>query len=462
MNRRCMNSNQNPDLTFSYLFLYLSHLISLSVGLARTSKMSNPRAEAAKEIELQELERQLKRRQLEFDVEKHEITLAHSKNKLENHELRIELQNQELRIQHDRAELEKEEFKLKEKIKGLQEIETGPNIIRLEISKKFTRGMEGSLEHEIRQIGDINALQRCRFELYIYEQDLDGKEDRLAEFLDVETRLREIAQREMRWEYYQLSGARVEQELSESNKEYKRVEREWWTIRDSFSDGPLTRAFELWRGNPKWYMHRVLREDCARRGGCCGRECGCCLDRKFIGDRRKHANGHCTVECGCCQKAGSFEISENKKNEFSIRYAVSQDGKKSHDFTDIRLKTLEMQNQHLQQQLSEEAMKDTVMGNEISDGIVAEYKRCINEDTLTDDEAEFTDESDDGCPPEEEEDPHYRRISLASIWGLVDGNFENPFDLIDEEMIYAPWQLVGRSEWPNQDENDSTMTETDW
>ena len=103
------------------------------------------------------------------------------------------------------------------------------------------------------------------------------------------------------------------------------------------------------------------------------------------------------------------------------------------------------------------------MGYEFSDGVVAEYKSYTNEDTLTEDEAEFTDESDDEGPPEEEEDPHYRRISLASIWGLVDGNFENPFDLIDEETSCTSWQLEGRSEWPsNQDENDSTMTETDW
>jgi hypothetical protein len=93
-----------------------------------------------------------------------------------------------------------------------------------------------------------------------------------------------------------------------------------------------------------------------------------------------------------------------------------------------------------------------------SDGEVAEYEQ-ENEAEFTDCD-DYDDYDDDGpvCPPEEVEDPYYRRISQASIWGLVDGNFQNPFDLIDEEPARdLTWQLVA-----GQEENDSTMTEASW
>ncbi|KAJ5853449.1 hypothetical protein N7534_005992 [Penicillium rubens] len=397
--------------------------------------MSNPSRQTMTEDEFQDRKRELRSRELELEIEK-----------------------QELRFEHDKAGLEKKEAELKEKIAKLEKLETefqehGPDIIRLAISKKFRRGMIGTKEHELRQSGDINALQRWRYERHVYEQDLDEAEDRLAEFLDVETGLREIAQREIRLgERFRQDPARYNQELEIANREYKRLEHEWRMIRDSFSDGPLVRGFEFWRGNPKWYMHRVLREDCAGRGGCCGRECGCCLNRKLFGGRARAA-GHCTVECGCCQKAGGFELSEDEKAKFAVRYAVSQDGKKGLDLKDLHLKNLELKNPNQQHVLSEAAMKDTVMKYEFSDGEVAEYEQYINE-------AEFTDydSDDDECPPEEVEDPYYRRISQASIWGLVDGNFQNPFHLIDEEPARdLTWQLVA-----GQDENDSTMTEASW
>ncbi|KAJ6185423.1 hypothetical protein N7519_006724 [Penicillium mononematosum] len=351
--------------------------------------MSNPSRQTMTEAEFQDRERELRNRELELEREKRELKLQQSK---------VELEKQELRFKDDKAELEKKETELKEKIAKLEELETefqkhGPDIIRLAISKKFRRGMIGTKEHELRQSGDINALQRWRYERHVYEQDLDEAEDQLAEFLDVETGLREIAQREIcLGERFKQDPARLDQEIEIADREYKRLEHEWWMIRDSFSDGPLVRGFELWRGNPKWYMHRVLREDCAGRGGCCGRDCGCCLNRKLFLDR-EHAAGHCTVECGCCQKARGFELSEDEKKKFAIRYAVSQDGKKGLDLKDLHLKNLELQNLNLQHVLSEEAMKDTVMKYTFSDGEVAEYEQYTNEADFTDYESD-----DDECP----------------------------------------------------------------
>lgn len=432
------------------------------------SNPSNPSDQTAKEIELQDRERQLRRRELDLDLEKHELRIEHGKAELEKHELvlqqrRMEFEKQELGIEQDKAKLEKNESKLKETIKKLEDIETefnsdGPDIIRLAISKNFKRGMTGTKEHELKQGKDKNALQRCRYERYVYEQDLDGKEDRLADFLDLETGLREIAQREICLrEQYGQDPTKVKEEFKTTKKEYKRLEHEWWMIRDSF-DAPLERAFQYWRSNPIWYMHRVLREDCARRGGCCGRDCGCCLHRK-LDETRTRAAGHFTVECGCCKKARGFELSEDDKKYFAIRYAVSDDGKKGLDLKDIQLKSLEMQNLHLQQLLTEGAMKENLMRYQFSDGAVQEFEHYIHEADIAEDEAEFT---DDECPMDEEEDPYYRWISQASIWGLVDGNFENPFDLIDAESTCdSTWQFDG-SNLLGQEENDSMITETDW
>ncbi|KGO63523.1 hypothetical protein PITC_049050 [Penicillium italicum] len=413
--------------------------------------MTNFGKQPMTEMGLEDRERQLRSRELDLDFERHEFRIEQRKT---------ELEKQELRTQHEKAELEKKESELKKKIEKLKELETefqqnGPDIIRLEISKKFRRGMIGTKEEELKYRGDVNALQRCRYERYVYEQDLDEKEDRLADFLDLETKLREIAQ----WENclkdrYEQDPARIDQELRITEKEYKRIEHERGMIRNYFFDGPLGRAFEFWRAHPRWYMHRVLREDCASRGGCCGRACGCCLNRKLSYDRQS-AVGHCTIECGCCHKTRGFELSEDEKKHFATRYAVSRDDKKGRDIQEIQLKNLELQYLHLQHLLCENVTKDTVMKYEFSGGGVAEYERYINEDAITDDEAEFTDEE---CPSDEE-DPPYRRISQASIFGLVDGNFENPFDLIDLEPTCQPtWQFRGSDRWPS---NDSMMTETD-
>ncbi|CAI7590556.1 unnamed protein product [Penicillium viridicatum] len=396
--------------------------------------MCKPSNYTAKEIELQDRERQLRRRELDVDLEKHELRIRHDKDELEKHEdalqqRKIELEKQEFKIEQDKAKLKKNESELKERIEKLKDIETqfnwdAPDIIRLAISKKFRRGMIGTKEHKLKQGEDINALQRCRYERYVYEQDLDGKEDRLADFLDVETGLREIAQREISLrEQYEQDPTNLEEEFKATEKEYKRLEHEWWMMRDSF-DGPLERAFQFWRSNPRW-----------------------------------RAAGHCTAECDCCEKARGFELSEDDKKYFSIRYAVSEDGEKGLDLKDLHLKNLEMQNLHLQQELTDETMKGNLMRYEYFDGAVEEFERYIKKDDTTDDEAEFT---DDECPEDEEEDPYYRRISQASIWGLVDGNFENPFDLIDKEpTCYPTWQFDD-SNLVGQEESDSMVTETGW
>lgn len=67
------------------------------------------------------------------------------------------------------------------------------------------------------------------------------------------------------------------------------------------------------RQDPKWYMRRELVKDCVDRGGCCGRDCGCCALRA----RRYYEKGvgHCTIECLCCVGCRGFRPSVGEKSD---------------------------------------------------------------------------------------------------------------------------------------------------
>ena len=80
------------------------------------------------------------------------------------------------------------------------------------------------------------------------------------------------------------------------------------------NSGPLQRAFESWRSIPLWYMHPTLIENCKSRGGCCGRNCGCCLDpQRENGLAGEFGAGNCTLQCGCCSKSRGFELAATEE-----------------------------------------------------------------------------------------------------------------------------------------------------
>lgn len=89
--------------------------------------------------------------------------------------------------------------------------------------------------------------------------------------------------------------------------------------------GPLTRGMKLWRSNPNWYMHRTLNEDCAGRGGCCGRDCNCCSPRLNI-PGREFAAGHCTTRCHCCEKSRGFVLSVEEIEVLDQQFDPSRPG----------------------------------------------------------------------------------------------------------------------------------------
>ncbi|CAP98747.1 Pc22g14590 [Penicillium rubens Wisconsin 54-1255] len=186
----------------------------------------------------------------------------------------------------------------------------------------YVWGDESDEGLELESSGDICLLQRYRYSTFAnrdtpppYPTDLKG-------LLQTEVALRENTQREIalkekieelaKEDTYATVVQDLQEELSTLSKEYWTLERRWWEIRSSYCDGPLARGIEFWRSQPKWYMHRVLVEDCVGRGGCCGRDCGCCSHRQ---SERKFAVGHCTVECSCCERARGFALDPEQKSQ---------------------------------------------------------------------------------------------------------------------------------------------------
>ncbi|KAJ5424736.1 hypothetical protein N7445_010709 [Penicillium cf. griseofulvum] len=184
-------------------------------------------------------------------------------------------------------------------------------------------------EIKLEQSGDIDALQRYRRN--VVHQMQYSYTDRAVELLRIEEDLRSTVQEEQilaqkpettrSWPVYRND---IQAELQALNKRYWLLERQWWKVRNTFVEGPLIRAFDLWRSHPLWYMHQVLVEDCIRRGGCCSRSCGCCVDRK-IDKTRQLGAGHCMVVCGCCHRARGFELTKKEKMAFLTDFHVVND-----------------------------------------------------------------------------------------------------------------------------------------
>lgn len=157
----------------------------------------------------------------------------------------------------------------------------------------------------------------------------------MSEILRIEWRLRELAQREedLKERHLSLELAASSQEdkkqLSAWLEELEAIPKEYWLLERRLYEqeallprGGFVRAYSSWRSNPKWYLHPDLVNDCAGKGGCCGRDCGCCEKRGQAVDRRRSA-GHCTAECGCCARRRGFDIRDTKNTMVSHEYCMS-------------------------------------------------------------------------------------------------------------------------------------------
>ncbi|KAH8431733.1 uncharacterized protein LDX57_009388 [Aspergillus melleus] len=124
------------------------------------------------------------------------------------------------------------------------------------------------------------------------------------------------------WNYNEESVLNErDRKLGLLNKEYWHAK---WNLQNSQATcpyEPLDSAYTCFREKPQWWLLPSLRADCAKRGGCCSRDCGCC-------ERARHAKrpdivGHCSPSCGCCLRARGFELSPDDAAIFEPRYNLS-------------------------------------------------------------------------------------------------------------------------------------------
>ncbi|KAJ5967869.1 hypothetical protein N7501_004117 [Penicillium viridicatum] len=142
--------------------------------------------------------------------------------------------------------------------------------------------------------------------------------------IDLDIRLREIVQREAflinQCEKAEelLNDPKRQQQLDEWHMELRNLEQSYWkTERMLYANdllcpvGPSWRAYISLRKIPQWYLIPCLVEDCARRGGCCGRACGCCSKPRSFS--RSNGHGHCTKMCGCCLRVRGFSLDKEQE-----------------------------------------------------------------------------------------------------------------------------------------------------
>lgn len=173
--------------------------------------------------------------------------------------------------------------------------------------------------------GSFNAVQKFHQAVFpldlIKEHISEGHVRQLwAEIMHIEALLRQLAQQEEDLENRCLSLKPIASSQEDNNrrcmwaKELEAIPKKYWFLERQLyaheallPEGLFLRGYNLWRSNPRWYLHPELVNDCAGSGGCCGRDCGCCEKRgQTLG--RHRGVGHCTVECGCCAISRGFDI----------------------------------------------------------------------------------------------------------------------------------------------------------
>ncbi|GAT20655.1 hypothetical protein RIB2604_00801260 [Aspergillus luchuensis] len=88
------------------------------------------------------------------------------------------------------------------------------------------------------------------------------------------------------------------------------LERETYRYIITLPDGPLGRMLYAHQQQKDWYLSNFLRQECARSGGCCGRECGCW--EKPRTDKHPLHKSHCTSMCLCCEDARGYPVEVEK------------------------------------------------------------------------------------------------------------------------------------------------------
>ncbi|KAJ5385485.1 hypothetical protein N7517_003396 [Penicillium concentricum] len=107
----------------------------------------------------------------------------------------------------------------------------------------------------------------------------------------------------------------IVQGQSLKSKQRDKAQHKLYLAETMFPIGPIKQSYESLRQNTTWYLRKELVEDCVKRGGCCGRTCGCCQIHHEGAERTKGV-GHCTPACGCCSIERGFEYTKEERQGF--------------------------------------------------------------------------------------------------------------------------------------------------
>lgn len=177
------------------------------------------------------------------------------------------------------------------------------------------------LETKLESLGQWHRAQSLRHraatwrgktrELHAWVQTLIEVDIRLREVVQRETFLRDqvriLATKDEMWPMTAEERAQLgawEEELGDLSKEYWQQERQIYAVESRCPWGPFLRGFFSYRRQQMWFLTEWMAADCAGRGGCCGRGCGCCKRPRSTTRARRF--GHCTAMCGCCERQRGF------------------------------------------------------------------------------------------------------------------------------------------------------------
>ncbi|CAG8928906.1 unnamed protein product [Penicillium salamii] len=148
-----------------------------------------------------------------------------------------------------------------------------------------------------------------------------------ADILIAEYCLREIVQREQTLKSKIMMKKKLgtcenrtkrtedQREAMKLQRRYSEAEYKLYVAEGKLPAGTIRNSYDSLRQQPAWYLRQELVIDCARRGGCCSRNCGCCQTRHELAARSKGL-GHCTPSCGCCTSERGFEYSAAEIKSF--------------------------------------------------------------------------------------------------------------------------------------------------
>ena len=154
--------------------------------------------------------------------------------------------------------------------------------------------------------------------------------DKLLEILRLDYQIRLLAQREeslnhkaRAWKKNKDIGNDMEQspvadfDSKIRSDQAQRIKNEYTMFR-LISELPskVTRHLDSLRRDRLWYMRTEMVTDCAGRGGCCSRGCGCCARRSLSDNIR--TRGHCTVECWCCVSSRDSSLTEEDQTSIVL------------------------------------------------------------------------------------------------------------------------------------------------